>query len=110
MKKKRILGIIIIAIGLFFIGSSIYIKQEVNAGRKQISEAQETVKSGKKLFSINPFTKEIGKSITDVMEGKIKEGSDKADRYEALSFWLMIGGIIFVIGGAVLIYLSKKKR
>jgi len=110
MLKKRILGIIIIVIGLSLIASSFYIKSRVKSGRKQISEAKGNVRRGKQLFSLNPITKEIGKGVTSSAERKIKAGSAKADNYDMLALWFQLGGGVFIIIGAGLIFFSRKKK
>ena len=109
MLTKRISGIIIVILGIALILSSFYIKSRVSSGREQISEAEESVKQGKELFSSNPFTKEIGKHITGSVEKKIKEGSDKADTYDTLALWFQIGGSAFVVIGSGLIFISRKR-
>ena len=110
MLKKRILGITIIVIGVSLIASSFHIKSRVKSGREQISEAKESVSKGKKLFSLNPYLKKIGKHITGSAERKIKEGSEKADRYDTIALWFQIGGGAVVVIGAGLILISIKKK
>ncbi len=110
MRTKRILGIIIIIIGISFIASSFYIKSRVTSGREQISQAEGTVRKGKQLFSLDPIAKEAGKVITDPIDKKLKEESAKADRYDTLATWFQIGGGIFIVIGAGLIFISRKKR
>lgn len=107
---KKILGIIAVILGALLIFFSFYIKGQVSEGRKEISEAKEKVSKGKKLFSFNPFTKEITKGLTDSAEKKIQEGIAKADEYENLAIWLQIAGIIFLVIGIGLIFLSRKKK
>ena len=110
MLTKRISGIIILIIGITLIGTSFYIKSRVSSGREQISEAEESVRKGKQLFSSNPLTKEIGKGITDSAEKRIQAGSAEADRYAKLALWFQIGGGIFIVVGGVLIFISRKKE
>lgn len=110
MLTKRISGIIIVILGISLILSSFYIKSRVASGREQISEAEESVRKGKQLFSLNPVTKELGKGITDSAERKIKAGSAKADRYETLALWFQIGGGVFIVIGSGLIFMSRKKK
>lgn len=110
MLTKRISGIIIVILGIFLILSSFYIKSRVSSGREQISEAKESVRKGKQLSDLNPFTKEVGKHITDSAERKIKEGSAEADTYDTIALWFQIGGSVFVVIGAGLIFVSRKKK
>ena len=110
MLAKKISGIILIILGVSLILSSFYIKSLVRTGREQISEAKESIRKGKQLFSLNPYSKEVGKNITDPAERKIKEGSAKADRYDTLALWFQIGGGVFIVIGSVLIFISRKKK
>jgi len=110
MLAKRISGIIIVILGIALILFSFYIKSRVSSGREQISEAEESVRKGKQLFSLNPYSKEVGKHITGLAERKIKEGSAKADRYDTLALWFKIGGGVFIVIGAGLIFISRKKK
>ncbi|NGX56739.1 MAG: hypothetical protein K1060chlam5_00985 [Candidatus Anoxychlamydiales bacterium] len=110
MLKKRIFAIILVILGVASLVVSFYIKGEVRKGRGEIKSAQEKVDMGKKLFSINPYTKEVGKGLTSGIERKIKEGKVKADTYEAISNWLLAGGIIFIFIGGALIIIRKKSK
>ena len=110
MLKKRVLGIIVVILGVSLILSSFYIKSRVSSGRKKISEAKESVSKGKQLFSLNPLMEKVGKSEIDAAEKKIKEGSAKADRYEKIALWFNIGGGIFIVIGAGLILISIKRK
>lgn len=104
--KKRILGIIIIILGLGLIGTSFYIKTQTKKGQEEVSQAQKKVEKGKSIFSVNPVTKEIGKGLSKVAESKIKEAISKIKKYNTVAFWLMFGGIVLVIVGVVIIVIS----
>jgi len=108
MRTKRLSGIIIIILGICLIGTSFYIKSKVRSGREKISRAEDTVSKGKKLFSLDPFAKEAGKTITDPIDKKLKEESAKADRYDTLATWFQVGGGICIVIGGVLIFISRK--
>ncbi|NGX43968.1 MAG: hypothetical protein K1060chlam3_00126 [Candidatus Anoxychlamydiales bacterium] len=109
MRTKRISGIIIVLIGVALILSSFYIRSRVRSGRQEISEAQSTVSKGKKLFSVTPITKEVGKGFMNSVQKKINEATGKADSYAVLATWFQIGGSVFIVLGAVLIYIGRKK-
>jgi hypothetical protein len=110
MNKKRILGIIILVVGVSLVVSSFYIKSRVSSGREEIAQAEKTVKRGKQLFSLNPTTKEIGKGLTDSADRKIQEGSAKADRYEIIALWFQISGGVFIVVGGYLIFVRRKEE
>ncbi len=111
MKKKRILSVILIVlgVGLFIIGS--YISSEVAQGRKKISGAQRSVDQGKELTQISPFTKDIGDMAAGSVQGKIDEGSRTADNYELLANWLHgTGVVIFIAGIFLLVFTFVRKK
>ncbi|MBN2479126.1 MAG: hypothetical protein JXA94_02745 [Parachlamydiales bacterium] len=109
MLKKRILGIVIIIIGAALIISSFIIKSQVSEGRKEIAEAQKQVNRGSSLFSHNPITKEIGKGLTGAAQNKIDAGTQKANFYNTLAVWFQIGGAVFIVLGAGIIFIGRKK-
>ncbi len=96
MKKT---GIIIIIIGAIFIICSMYIKGQVNDGKAQVKGAQEKVDQGNRLFSITPESEEVGKALSRPVQGKIDEGQQDIDKYEAIAAWLLVGGLVFAAGG-----------
>ena len=110
MITKRILGIITAILGVSLILYSFYIKTSVSEGRAKILEAEDTVQRGKQLFYLNPYTKEMGDSLADTAEKKLKEVSAKADRYDLLATWFQIGGGVFIVVGAGLVFTSRKKN
>ena len=85
MLKKRILGIILAILGVSLLISSFYIKSQISSGREEISDAEKKLNIGKKLFSLNPITKEAGKDLSAPIERKIEAGSEKANRYEMIA-------------------------
>ena len=109
---KRILGSLIILAGIASILVANYIKQQVAEGKIKIANAQEKIEQGQGLFSLTPFTRQVGKSIDGRVETKIEEGNKKIEYYEDLEKKLEIGGIILIaIGiGVFFIPIHKKKR
>jgi|SRR3972149_8138542 len=109
MKKKTILGVVIAVVGIAMILTSFYIKSQVSEGRQQIAEAQGKLNTGKKLFSVNPFTKKIDKEISGSVQGEIDDATRKANFYNSLVLWLQIGGVVFIVLGGGIIYYSRKR-
>ena len=64
MTAKKIIGIVAAAIGVLLIVGSLYIKNEVIAGRLQIKKAKESVSKGKTILSLTPVTKGVGDGLT----------------------------------------------
>ena len=111
MKNKKVLGIILIilGVGLYMFGN--YIASEVAKGRSEISSGQETVDQVKKLTEFHPFTKEIGDMATDSAQKQIDEGKVKADKYQQLANWMHGGGIVvFIVGIGIFIFSFSRKK
>lgn len=106
MKK---LAVLIFIIGVAMLFGSMYIKSQVEQGREQIKSAQKSVDTGKGLFSLSPYTKDVGSAFAGSAEKKIKAGSAEADRYEKIAGWLQIGGIVFMVLGVGILVLRKKR-
>jgi hypothetical protein len=109
MLTKKSLGIITALLGISLIFTSFYIKSRVVAGKEQINEAQSQVHQGSQLFSLNPITKEVGKEFTGAAQNKINEATEKANRYDTLAFWFQIGGAAFIVLGAGIVFIGRKK-
>ena len=106
---RRIIGIVILIIGIALIGFSMYIKGRVAEGRGQISDVQRQVDTGTGLFKFNPITEEVGKELSRPAQKKIDRASQEANEYEQMAKWLKIGGIILIVIGAVVIIIPKRK-
>ncbi len=110
MSWKRIIGILLVLAGITLILTSNYISNQVEAGKEQISSAQEKVDKGSSLFSLSPYTKDVGQEITGSAQKKIDEGKLQVIQYETLAGKLKIGGIaLIVVGGLFMIFGRKKK-
>lgn len=107
MNFKRIIGIVVIVIGIALVSVAYYIKQEVAAGEKKIIEGEKSVKKTDALFSLTPVTKDVGGGLTSSGKKKIAEGKKEVAYYSALAQWLQIGGIVLIVGGAVIVVLGK---
>jgi len=108
MVSKKILGTLILGLGVIALGVSMYIRSQVEAGEKKISSAQRKLDQSNTLFNLNPVTKEIGKGISGGVQKKIDRGIDEVNEYDRLAGLLKIGGIVFIIVGAGVLILNKK--
>jgi hypothetical protein len=106
MNGRRISGIIILIIGIVMYFFSNYITDQVNEGKKKVSNAQKKVNQGNSLFSLNPYTKEIGKAATNPAQQEINEGEQQISEYEQIAHWLYVGGVVVVILGAGIFVIS----
>ena len=110
MNIKKYLGIILLVIGLGCISFSVYIKEQVEQGRNEISEGQKTVDQTKSLFSLSPYTKPIGEGLANAGQTKIDAGAMQADQYEKIAQYLKISGIILVIASGITFFCFSKKN
>jgi hypothetical protein len=108
MHFKRIVGIVVLVIGVVLVGFSIYIKTQVAEGKEEVSRAQRRVDQGNSLFSLTPVTKGIGKGISGSAQEKINEGVRKIGEYSSLASGLEIGGIILILAGLGIILVAKR--
>lgn len=107
---KKILGSLALIIGIIMIFVSIYIKTQVEQGRELVGSAKEKVETGKTLFSLSPYTKEVGKGIAKGAEKKIKKGEMEIGKYEAISNFAMYGGIVLIVVGSVIFFIPGKQK
>jgi uncharacterized protein YjeT (DUF2065 family) len=111
LKPLRILGILVIVAGVVMIGTSQYIKGEVLKGREQISSGEKSVSQGRKLFGVNPVSKEVGDTVLfNQADRKIAAGKMQANDYARLANHLQTGGIIAILVGAGILVISFKKK
>jgi hypothetical protein len=107
---KRIIGIVIFLAGVALIAISMYITDQVNAGKTQISDAQQQVNQGKSLFSQSPATKPVGDILTKSAQKKIDAGKEEVSEYEKLASNLKITGIVLLIAGVGVVLIGNKKK
>ncbi len=100
----------IFIIGLVMLGASFYIKNQVLQGRMQISSAQSQVDTGKSIFGASSTTKPVGNVLFGGAQSQIDAGSAQADYYANMANWLQIGGIVLMIVGAGIYFISGRKK
>lgn len=110
MDSRKILGIVVIAVGVILLLFSNYIANQVAAGRMQISEGQRQVDTTESLFSVTPYTQPIGKTFTGSGQRRIDAGTAEANQYEALSNQLRIAGVILIVIGIGFFFFWKRRK
>jgi hypothetical protein len=109
MHWKKIVSIIVMALGGLMLGASFYIMNQVDAGREQIAAAEDKIEQGKRLFGLNPITNVVGDSLAESAQKKLDTYSEEADTYAALARNLKVGGILFLVIGAIALFSFRKK-
>ncbi len=107
--KNKILGILLLIIGVLGIGTSLYIQRQIEEGKAMIGEAQEKVDQGKSLFSLVPAGKEVGGQLSRPFDEQISRGAEEIAKYERIAFWLMVGGIVVAVIGVATLLTCKRR-
>ena len=110
VSSKRIIGILLLIVGIALIVTSQYIKGRVEKGKTTISHAQKSVDQSKGLSSLSPYSEAIDKTITDPAQKKIDEGQADILYYENLAKQLQIGGIVLILLGIILLIITRKSN
>jgi hypothetical protein len=94
MNRKRVIGIILIIVGIVAIFFVNFEKGRVSSAKKDISE-------GSSLFGSTPMGKEAG----SFMEGSMMK---KASQYDQPLMWIQVGGIALIVVGAGMAIFCRK--
>lgn len=106
MNGKKISGLILILIGAALIVFSCLISAKVKQGEQKIQRSQRTVNTIRKYSSVSPNAKKIGQMATQPVQQKINQGKQEAAKFQGISIWAFIGGIIIAAVGVVLFVLG----
>jgi hypothetical protein len=108
---KQTLGAVLFVVGIGLLFLAHYINVQVEEGNSQIFSAQQKVDKGNSLFSLSPYSKPIGQSMTSSAQKKINEGKDTVAYYTVVAERCQVGGIAaMIVGAGMMIFLRKKKR
>lgn len=111
MNKKRIYGVVLAVVGIIMLFTAQYIYKQVLEGKGQISQAQERVNQSNALFSLSPYSHQVGKELTNSAQSQISEGQKKVQFYEQVASLMYVGGIVVIVIGLGVVgfsYLKKK--
>ena len=98
-KKKQIVGLLLVVIGVGILSLSYYIHTQVKDGKMQVGSGQKKVDSVNRVFSVAPASKPVGNMLTGSAQTQINEGKGKIAQYEQFAYLLQIGGGIAIILG-----------
>lgn len=110
---KKIIGIVLLVIGICLYLFSGYISTQVAQGQQKIVNTQKNVNRARGLTNLSPYTKDIGNVATQPIQQKIDQGKQEVAQYQALANWLRLGGVICIVAGVVLFVfgtLGKKSQ
>lgn len=107
---RRIIGILLFLVGIALIAISMYINEQVSAGKLKIASAQEQVDQAQSLFSQNALTKPVGKGLTNSAQQKINAGEEEVSYYANMASHFKIGGIALIVLGVSTTLIGNYKR
>ena len=107
---KRIIGVIIIIVGIIAIVFSNYIKNQVAEGKVKIKKGEKTVGAMDTLFSQSETTETLGKPLTSSAKKKIAAGKEDVQKYTMIGNLFLAGGIVVIIVGLGLVFIGPKKH
>lgn len=111
MKKRKMMAIVFLVVGIVCLGASHYIKTQVAGGQEQVDSAQKSLDRGSKLFSNNPVSKEVGDTLfVKPIQKKIDAGQEEVLYYARIAQFLQVAGIILIIVGAVLFFIPARSK
>jgi uncharacterized membrane protein len=109
MNAKKILGIIVLVVGVVMLFVSSNIKKQVAEGTLKVSSAEKTVGQVNSIFSRSPGTKQLSQGVTRGAEKKIAAGKEQIAYYSKLADQLQIGGFVLVAAGILIFVLGRHK-
>jgi hypothetical protein len=108
MNFRRILGFIILVIGVLMMIVAYSIKHRTEEGTQQVKAAQKKVDKVDDTFSLSPVTKPLGDGLTGSAQKKIDKGKEEILYYENIAKWLKLGGILVIVAGVIIVLIPRK--
>lgn len=109
MDLRKIIGLVVIAVGAICLFFSDYIANQVAEGKLRIQRGQQSVNTINSLFSSSQYTEPFGKTFTGSAQRKIDRGQQEVAHYENLSNQLKVGGIVLIGIGLVIFFVRKRR-
>lgn len=91
MNKRKIIGIVLVVIGIVSSSLGYHYKGKVAQAKEAIGKASRT-------FSETPF----GKKASDILE-------ERASAYDGLLAVMTYGGIVLIVAGGIVVFMPKKR-
>ncbi len=110
MNVKKIIAIVVVVVGIVMVGGSMYINNQVEQGKMQVSSAERKVNRGKAIFSLSPATEGIGDQMAKSADRKISNAKGEISYYANMAQNLLIGGIVLIILGALLYVFALRSK
>jgi len=113
MKFAKVIGALIIIAGVAALLFSNYLNEQIAEGNIKIEKGQKAVNQGNQLFSLSPYTQQVGKGLTNSSQKKINSGKEQIAYYQQMADNLHTGGIVAIVVGAGIVlygFMGKKKK
>lgn len=107
---KKIFSGLFIVLGIVCYSGSIYIENQVAAGKIKLKKAQKNLDKADQALSLTPYTSPLGKGLKEASKDKIDEGKRQINYYSDLSETLKIGGYLLASLGCLGMFFSFKKN
>lgn len=108
---KKILSILLIILGTGCYFGSMYIENQVAAGKMKLQDAQKKLDQTDQLLSISPYSAPLGKGLKEASKGKIQEGQQQISYYTDLASNLKIASYLLIgLGFISSIFAFRKKK
>jgi hypothetical protein len=109
MRGKKILGIVLVIVGIGLFGFSLYLKQQIESGQIQVSDAQSRLDFGKKLLPSDPLSKGAGNVASSPFQSKIDAAVQQIKTYGSLATGTKLAGFVLILTGGAILLVSRKK-
>ena len=107
MNFKRILGLIIVILGIACLALASYIKQEVALKKGEAQQQVGAVTNNPLLKQAGPYGEQVGSTAGAMANAEIEA---RAAEYEILANWPYWGGVaLIVIGGSILLFCRNRR-
>lgn len=110
MNRRQIFAVIMVIVGVGMIIFSNYIADQVTEGKLRIARGEKQIKQTETLFSLNPVSKEVGKTLLSPGEKEIAQGKVEVSEYERVVSYLRIGGAVLMVLGFIVLFTGKSKK
>lgn len=107
---KKAFSILLILLGIASYSGSIYIDNQLSAGKLKLKKAEKNLNKADQALSLTPYTSPLGKGLKEASKDKIDEGKRQINYYSNLSETLKIGGYLLAGLGLMCSFFTFRKK